>query len=257
MNLASRVALLHLLEEHEAGRPLPDLDQPYFETMLAVMDPVTRHQRGKSAAGEARRVALRTFVDQVPAYHTLAPFLSYSGAKFLANRVAQQLATSTKNGVVFRLWGLQRKALRYWIKRRVHFAKLQGVDVAINGKEMEKLLNDLQLFLRNPARHRADGLYGQQREPEENFPDIKPATVIQVPKSFSYSRKAIKLEPASWKQVLRSCNIQPNGEQPTSRQQRHFLGSFSPTTFSFLVPISNLFSRFQGAPLAQSGNEIA
>ena len=105
LNLASRVALLHLLQRHKAEQPLPDLDQPYFQTMLAVMDPETRNHKGKNTIGEAKRVALRTLLDGVPAYLNLAPHLSFSGAKFLANRVAEQLATATKNSVVFRIWG--------------------------------------------------------------------------------------------------------------------------------------------------------
>jgi len=163
LNLASRVALLHLLQRHKAEQPLPDLDQPYFQTMLAVMDPETRNHKGKNTIGEAKRVALRTLLDGVPAYLNLAPHLSFSGAKFLANRVAEQLATATKNSVVFRIWGFQRKALRFRLRRALFLQNLglpTAQKISISGKEMEKLLTDLQLFTRDPGNFKAHGQYG-------------------------------------------------------------------------------------------------
>ena len=252
--------------------------------MLAVMDPETRNHKGKNTIGEAKRVALRTLLDGVPAYLNLAPHLSFSGAKFLANRVAEQLATATKNSVVVRIWGFQRKALRFRLRRALFLQNLglpTAQKISISGKEMEKLLTDLQLFTRDPGNFKAHGQYGfeapysiinnliqdefarlpylqlpstvpvtrrilkahwclflsylitlseectfwqlwerQRKEIEELYPDLKVTSPLQPPKCFSplplfnYSRKAIKLEPEAWKQVLQSVNIKFNGELP-------------------------------------------
>jgi len=155
LNLASRCALLDLLQRYESGKLLPALDQLYFQTMLAVMDPETRRRKGRTEAGEVKRVELRNFLDGLPAYVDLAPHLSFSNAKFLANRVAEQLATATRNGVVFRLWSLQRGILR--CRLRLHLRRHR---LTLNGKQLERLLNDLQLFLRNPGNFREEGDYG-------------------------------------------------------------------------------------------------
>ena len=118
------------------------------------MDPKTRNYKGRKEAIDAKRVTLRTFLDGIPAYTSIMEDLSYVGTKAVAARVAVQLATAVRNSVRFRIWGLQRKALRY--RLRDHVLALTTL-LVLSGKTLEKLLNELQLFLRDPRNHRDDG----------------------------------------------------------------------------------------------------
>ena len=84
---------------------------------------------------------------------------SFSGLKFVANRLARCLATQTRNSIVHRFLGFQRNNLRDRIKEATHSWKKEE---KMSGLDLEMLLSDLQFFLKFPANRQLSGDYSFQ-----------------------------------------------------------------------------------------------
>ena len=147
-NLASRLALLDLLQCLEEGTQLPALDQSYFQRLLSVIDHKTREFHGHAQNLEQRE-HLRSLFDLLPHALTTPPAATpnqfppttFNNSKNLANRVALQLATMTRNAIVSRFSKLQRRKLRDRLRS-------QFTPKEIDGREMVDLLDDLQAVLK-------------------------------------------------------------------------------------------------------------
>ena len=150
LRLASTTALLDLLQHHEQGQPLPTPDQDYFQFLFSAINP-----EGHTPKAGSETARLYDLLHTVPGFASLLPTIQLAGASTVLNTLAKQMATVTRNSVVFRLWDIQRDRLSNAIRSLIHEKQF-----TLDGKQLNEVLNDLQLFLRVKANHRQDGQYG-------------------------------------------------------------------------------------------------
>ena len=137
------MALLHLLTCLETGKPLPDLDQGYYQVLLSVVDEwsrsvkATEHQALKEELIQIFNLLPRSITQTPP--NIPFPTTTFAGAKQLQNGVARQMATMTRNSVILRFWGLLERKLKEKIK-------LTYPD--LKGKEVEEVTTQMLLIIK-------------------------------------------------------------------------------------------------------------
>ena len=139
LNVASRFAILQLLSSPTDFA----FDQQYYQICLSALDSKSRYYSTRKEETGNIKAGILDLIQQYP--ENTFPGFTFTGHKFLQNRCAENLATATRNSVVYRFLGFQRNKLRDRIKKaQTHLDK----KLKLAGKDLEDELNEITFFLK-------------------------------------------------------------------------------------------------------------